>query len=173
MRLLVVTSCLIQPCSLPLQVLYEAGSDGASKVLLNFLRSACPANCVIEPVHATERFPKSTAVNAEDRRMLDRLTSEVRPWDANEAVRELHRRGYYPRSSRGAGPADAASSDVAEGISRWPEILRRCIEGGASLALSSFGAALFYLQRGLVGELVRSCVTRRAEFVCARRRGWI
>lgn len=80
--------------------------------------------------------------------MLERTNVDVQPWDATEALRELHRKGYYPRSSRNA----AASADVTEGISRWPEILRRCIEGGATLALSSFGAALFYLQRSLVGK---------------------
>jgi hypothetical protein len=33
-----------------------------------------------------------------------------------------------------------------------PDVLRACIEGGASLALSSFGASLFYLQRSLIGQ---------------------
>ena len=78
--------------------------------------------------------------------MLDRTNVDVKPWDANEAVQELHRKGYYPRSSRNA------ATDFTQSISRWPEILRRCIEGGATLALSSFGAALFYLQRSLVGK---------------------
>jgi hypothetical protein len=129
-------------------VLYEGGESGASKTLINFLKSACSPNTVIDRIHPIERFPKSTAVNADVRRMLDRTNVDIKPWDANEAVRELHRKGYYPRSSRNV----AASSDVTEGISRWPEILRRCIEGGATLALSSFGATLFYLQRSLVGE---------------------
>ncbi len=80
--------------------------------------------------------------------MLDRSNVDVKPWDVNEALGELHRRCYYPRSSRNA----ATSSVVTEGISRWPEVLRCCVEGGATLALSSFGAALFYLQRGLIGE---------------------
>lgn len=76
--------------------------------------------------------------------MLDRDNAEVHPWDDSEAVKELHRRGYYPRSSR---------NSESEGISRWPEILRACVEGGATLAMSSFGAALYYLQRGRVGKL--------------------
>ena len=130
----------------PPQVLYEGGNGGASKTLVNFLKSACSSNTLIECIKQKERFPKSTAIKADDRKMLDRLTSDVRPWDGNECVRELHRRGYYPRSSRRSD----VSADVTEGISRWPEILKHCIEGGASLALSSFGAALYYLQRSLV-----------------------
>jgi DNA mismatch repair protein MSH6 len=129
-------------------VLYEGGHNGASKTLINFLKSACPPNTVIDCINPKEKFPKSTAVDADVRRMLDRSNVDVKPWDVNEALGELHRKGYYPRSSRNA----AASSDVTAGISRWPEILRCCIEGGATLALSSFGAALFYLQRGLVGK---------------------
>lgn len=132
------------------KVLYEGGENGASKTLINFLKSACSPNTIIDCIHPIERFPKSTAVNADVRRMLDRTSVDVEPWDGNEAVRELHRKGYYPRSSRNA--AASSDSDLTGGISRWPEILRRCIEGGASLALSSFGAALFYLQRGLVGK---------------------
>jgi DNA mismatch repair protein MSH6 len=128
--------------------LYEGGGNGASKTLINFLKSACSPSTVIDCIHPIERFPKSTAVNVDIRRMLDRTNVDVKPWDANEAVRELHRKGYYPRSSRNV----ATSTDLTEGISRWPEILRRCIEGGAALALSSFGAALFYLQRSLVGK---------------------
>ena len=94
-----------------------------------------------------ERFPKSTAVTAEVRDRLDRGgNGEIRPWDADETVREVHRRGYYPKSSKRAELA------TGEGIGRWPEILGKCVEGGAMLALSSFGAALFYLQRSLVGE---------------------
>lgn len=144
------------------KVLYEGGENGASKTLINFLKSACSPNTVIDCIHPIERFPKSTAVNADVRRMLDRTNADVRPWDANEAVRELHRRGYYPRSSRNNA---AASSDLTEGISRWPEILRRCIEGGATLALSSFGAVLFYLQRSLVGKF-KTCVLTTDDSVC-------
>lgn len=81
--------------------------------------------------------------------MLDRVSSDIHPWDANEAVKELHRRAYYPRSSRKNDPSKAG---VGDGIGRWPEVLRACIQGKAMLALSSFGAALYYLQRSLVGK---------------------
>jgi DNA mismatch repair protein MSH6 len=128
-------------------VLYEGGANGASKTLINFLRSACSPSTTIECIHPKERFPKSTAVDDDVQRMLDRSNADIKPWDVNETLGELHRRGYYPRSSRNA----AVSSNFTEGISRWPEILRCCIEGGATLALSSFGAALFYLQRSIVG----------------------
>lgn len=81
--------------------------------------------------------------------MLDRTSADVHPWDATEAVKELHRRSYYPRSSRKKNPAN---ENVGDCIGRWPEVLQACIQGGAELALSSFGAALFYLQRSLVGK---------------------
>lgn len=132
----------------PMEVIYEGGPSGASKTLINVLKSACPPNTVIECIHPKEHFPKSTAIDANVRRMLDRTNIEVKPWDVNEALAEVHRRGYYPRSSR--NNVTAVPMDVTEGIARWPEILRACIEGGATLALSSFGAALFYLQRSLV-----------------------
>ena len=51
-------------------------------------------------------------------------------------------------SSRSTWRHLSLCGSVVTGISRWPEILRCCVEGGATLALSSLGAALFYLQRG-------------------------
>jgi len=137
----------------PSEVLYEGGKAGASKTLLSILKSACQPNTLIECIKSSERFPKSTAVNADVRKMMDRVTSDVRPWDTRECIGELHRRGYYPRSSRSIPSVD---SEATEGIGRWPEILRRCVEGGATLALSSFGAALFYLQRSLVDAEILS-----------------
>ena len=130
----------------PRQVLYEGGQNGCSQTLLPFIRTACPSASV-ETILSRERFPKSTAIAADVRQCLDRGgNAEIRPWDVDETVRELHRRGYYPKSSKKTDPA------AGEGIRRWPEILRHCVEGGADLAMSSFGAALFYLQRNLVGE---------------------
>ena len=124
-------------------MLYEGGQSGASKTLMSFLKSVCPPHTVIECINSTECFPKSNALDPANKKILERGGSgNVRPWDADDAVRELHRRAYYPRASRKA--------EGEPGISRWPEILRRCVEGGATLALSSFGAALFYLQRSLV-----------------------
>ena len=93
----------------------------------------------------TEKFPRSFAVKPDDRRMVERVKSDVHPWDSNETLKELHRKGYYPRSSRKNEPS---SGD--EGIARWPEILRSCIQGGATLALQSFGAALYFLQASLI-----------------------
>eukprot|EP00579_Thalassiosira_antarctica_P005316 CAMPEP_0201877944 /NCGR_PEP_ID=MMETSP0902-20130614/9223_1 /ASSEMBLY_ACC=CAM_ASM_000551 /TAXON_ID=420261 /ORGANISM="Thalassiosira antarctica, Strain CCMP982" /LENGTH=1501 /DNA_ID=CAMNT_0048405489 /DNA_START=26 /DNA_END=4528 /DNA_ORIENTATION=+ len=138
----------------PSEVLYEGGKNGASKTLLPFLKSACPTT-IVEPILPHERFPKSTAVNPADRQKLDRVNSDVQPWNGDEALRELHRRGYYPRSSRRSKGVDVDPS-AGEGIGRWPEILKRCVEGGATLAISSFGAALFYLQRSLVDAEILS-----------------
>ncbi|KAL7540077.1 hypothetical protein ACHAXR_009839 [Thalassiosira sp. AJA248-18] len=131
----------------PSQVLYEGGQNGASKTLLAFLKSACTPTTVIECINPSERFPKSTAIKSDVRRMLDRVNTDIQPWDGQEAVKELHRRRYYPRSTR---------NSESEGIGRWPEILRSCIEGGATLALSSFGAALYFLQRSLVDAEILS-----------------
>ncbi|KAK1737533.1 DNA mismatch repair protein MutS family protein [Skeletonema marinoi] len=100
--------------------------------------------CLLVLVHqksSTKEAQMSFAIDLNDRRMLERVKSGVHPWDSDEALKELHRKGYYPRSSRKNEP-----SSGAEGISRWPEILRSCIQGGATLALQSFGAALYYLQ---------------------------
>eukprot|EP00986_Skeletonema_menzelii_P001374 scaffold366_cov153-Skeletonema_menzelii.AAC.36 len=128
-----------------MKVLYEGGLNGASKTLISLLKSSCPPNTIFNSLQPVEKFPKSFAVELKDRQTLDRVKSDVHPWDSDEALKELHRKGYYPRSSRKNEP-----SSGAEGISRWPEILRSCIQGGATLALQSFGAALFYLQTSLI-----------------------
>lgn len=90
-------------------------------------------------------------MDPQDRRMLERTQSDVHPWDSDEALTELHRRGYYPRSSR-----KSETFSGKEGISRWPEILKTCIQGGATLALQSFGAALFRLQTSLIDAEILS-----------------
>ena len=46
-------------------------------------------------------------------------------------MREVHIRGYYSRSSR-VRRGDNSSAGV---VRRWLEVLRRCIEGGAVLAV--------------------------------------
>ena len=33
---------------------------------------------------------------------------------------------------------------------RWPPVLRRCVRGGAELALSALGGVTWWLKRGLV-----------------------
>lgn len=94
----------------------------------------------------TESFPKSTAIDAKVRHQLERGTagksSRVQPWDVEETLNEIHRRKYYPRASK--QDADRFS------VKRWPKVLRAAVDGKAELALSSFGAALFYLQRNLI-----------------------
>jgi DNA mismatch repair protein MSH6 len=71
---------------------------------------------------------------------MERKRSVVKPWDVDETLEELHRRGYYPRASK---------QDKVH-VTRWPHVLRAAVEGKANLAISSFGAALFYLQRNLI-----------------------
>lgn len=69
----------------------------------------------------------------------------MHPWDVTETLYELHRRGYFPRASK----LQPESGDEIN-VKRWPKVLRAAVEGNADLALSSFGAALFYLQRNLI-----------------------
>lgn len=74
--------------------------------------------------------------------------NQVHPWDVQETLQELHGRKYYPRASK--LQAEKFS------VERWPKVLRAAVEGKAELALSSFGAALFYLQRNLISEEILS-----------------
>jgi DNA mismatch repair protein MSH6 len=98
----------------------------------------------LERIQATESFPKSTAVDMDVRRKIERKSPTVHPWDVKETLEEVHRRGYYPRASR--QQQDTFST------SRWPKVLHAAVEGNADLALSSFGAVLFYLQRNLIDQ---------------------
>jgi DNA mismatch repair protein MSH6 len=99
----------------------------------------------VETIRNTESYPKSTALDASVRRQMERKSSTIHPWDVEETLQELHRRGYYPRASRQQQPQQDKMS-----VSRWPHVLRAAVEGKADLAISSFGAALFYLQRNLI-----------------------
>ena len=140
----------------PSEILIEGGEDSASETLLSLINGAKNSiltRCQVEKINAVETFPKSTAIDSTIRSKMERPTTEVRPWDNDETLQELHRRGYYPRSSRKKNNGNTSSSGS---ISRWPEILKVCVEGGAALAISSFGAALFYLQRNLIDEEILS-----------------
>ena len=134
----------------PSEILLEGGEGGASGVLKGLIESVQKTSlpgCQVEIIRPTESFPKSTAIDLQDRRRIERGPSAVQPWDVEQTINELHRRAYYPRASK---------QDSRENISRWPEILRVAIEGGADLALSSFGAALYYLQRSLIDQEILS-----------------
>jgi DNA mismatch repair protein MSH6 len=133
----------------PSEVLLQAGADGASPVLESLIKthqSMCPHPFRVEKIRAEESFPKSTALSPEVRQAMDRgsgrFVGAVHPWDVEETVQELHRRRYFPQASKVS--ADRFS------MSRWPHVLRAAVEGKADLAMSSFGAALFYLQRSLI-----------------------
>jgi len=135
----------------PSEILFENGPFGASETLKSLLKSIkntmLPA-CVIGHVNCKESFPKSTAVDDKIRSAMQRHKSIIQPWNVDETLQELHRRKYYPRESR----RDAGD----EGIGRWPQVLKACVEGQADLALASFGAALFYLQRNLIDHEILS-----------------
>ena len=101
----------------------------------------------VEKIQSTESFPQSTAICPKIRRQLER-GHHVHPWDADETLAELHRRKYYPRGSK------LVENDTS--VKRWPNVLRAVVEGKAELALSSFGAALYYLQRNLIDAEILS-----------------
>jgi len=138
----------------PSEILIEGGTNGASDTLKSLLDSTAATSAVparIGYVNLKEIPPRSNALDGEARKKFDRPTPTIHPWDVDETLAELHRRSYYPRASR-KEPAKYDKNDPGKGTARWPEILRSCVVGGASLALSAFGAALFYLQRGLIDD---------------------
>jgi DNA mismatch repair protein MSH6 len=136
-----------------MQVLIEGGVQGASATLRLLLKSLqtnfSERRFLIETIQPNESFPQSTAIDPYIRKQLAR-SDIVHPWDVAETLTELHRRQYFPRASK----IQSEKEDVLT-VSRWPKVLRAAVEGKADLALSSFGAALFYLQRNLIdGELL-------------------
>lgn len=117
--------------------------------MLSLLRSSQAASGTkIETIHAKENSPKSSAIDNDVRRRMERLSPTVQPWNVEDTLKELHRRGYYPKSSR----SQSANSKDTNRHSRWPKVLQAAVDGGAELALSSFGATLFYLQRNLIDQ---------------------
>lgn len=134
----------------PSEILIQGGDEGASPILHSLIKSyqtSSRTNSRVETINSAEAYPKSTALDPNHRRELQRKTSHVNPWDVQETMDELHRRGYYPKGSR---MAENAST------SRWPKVLQAVVEGQADLCLSSFGAALFYLQRNLIDREILS-----------------
>jgi DNA mismatch repair protein MSH6 len=99
---------------------------------------------LLETIQPSESFPQSTAIDPYIRKQLARAET-VHPWDVAETLTELHRRQYFPRASKLLYKTEDLRS-----VNRWPKVLRAAVEGKADLALSSFGAALFYLQRNLI-----------------------
>lgn len=103
--------------------------------------------CRLEIIRTTESSPRSTALDPIVRKQLERAQKQAQPWDTAETLDELHRRQYYPKASK-QDPSDRS-------IGRWPPVIQAVVEGQANLALSSFGAAVYYLQRNLIdGELL-------------------
>lgn len=116
------------------------------------MQSTSQLSFSVEAVRQMESFPLSTALEKNIRNGLERgngsKLSELRPWDVEETMTELHRRKYYPSASK--------TDPNCKSVKRWPKVLRAAVEGNAELALSSFGAALFYLQRNLVDAEILS-----------------
>jgi DNA mismatch repair protein MSH6 len=138
------------------QIILQGGENGASPTLQSLIQSAqqtSPHPCRLEVIQQIEAFPNSTATDADIRRRMQRKKSQIQPWDVQETLEEIHRRKYYSAASKKhqQEPQDGQSS-----VSRWPHVLRAAVEGNAELALSSFGAALFYLQRNLIDAEILS-----------------
>jgi DNA mismatch repair protein MSH6 len=133
----------------PSEVLVQGRSGeehGTSPTLMSLLKTYTNNSrypCRLETIRKQETFPKSTALQAEHRRQLERPRSLIHPWDVEETLNELHRKRYFPRGSRQAGK---------KSIARWPPVLQAVVEGEADLCLSSLGAALFFLQRNLIDQ---------------------
>jgi DNA mismatch repair protein MSH6 len=122
----------------------QGGENGVSPMLmslLEILQSSSSRMFHVETIRSQETFPKSTAIDKDIQRRLERSGNSVHPWQVKETLEEIHRRRYYPRASM---------KDDSFNVSRWPPVIRACVEGNAELALSSFGAVLFYLQRSLI-----------------------
>ena len=133
------------------KIIVEGGENGASKTLLSLIeayRSASRGPVGVEKIAASATFPKSTALSSDIRRKMERKSTNLKPWDVDETLVELHRRAYFPRASR--------QDDDNKSTSRWPKVLHAVVEGEANLALSSFGAVLFYLQRNLIDHEILS-----------------
>jgi DNA mismatch repair protein MSH6 len=129
----------------------EAGENGASKTLHSLVESyknSSRAPITVEKIGDSISFPKSTALNPDIRRKLERQTTYINPWDVQETLDEVHRKAYFPRASR--------KDTESKNITRWPKILQAVIEGEADLALSSFGAVLYHLQRNLIDREILS-----------------
>lgn len=137
----------------PSEILVEGGMDGASQTLnalLQSMKNTILPSCIIGKINKTETFPPSYALDPDVRSKMERPSARIQPWEKDETLSELHRRRYYPRASKNA------PSSPEDGVDRWPEVLKAAVIGGADLALASFGAALFYLQRSLIDSDILS-----------------
>jgi DNA mismatch repair protein MSH6 len=113
--------------------------NSASKDLRQMIKNNCPrAN--VESVGSLASLPPSRAIDPKIQRRQTR-PGPFNPWDPAVTIREIHRKSYFPRGSKTEGQDDE---------SRWPQILRACVEGSANLAVSALGGGIFYLQRSLV-----------------------
>ena len=130
---------------LPKQIILQGGSEKASATLESLIQTyqrTAQHPCRVEIIRTTENAPRSTALDPKIRQQLERSQKRASPWDTEETLDELHCKQYYPKASK-KDPNDRS-------VSRWPPVLKAVVEGGANLALSSFGAVLYYLQRNLI-----------------------
>jgi len=122
----------------PFQILIEGGKNGVSPELKSLLRSAQATSrqgMAIEKVHITEMFPKSGALYSDARTGTEGKSLTMQPWDPREMLDGMKHQSYFDSS-------------------HWPKALQAAVERNADLALSSFGAALFYLQRNMLDRAI-------------------
>lgn len=124
----------------PSEILISKQASSVLKSQIKTYQQSSRNGTRLEVIGDQESFPKSTALEAQHRAMLERVQSKIHPWNVDETIAELHRKGYYPRGSK----------TTPNSTSRWPKVLQAALEGKATLCLESFGAVLFYLQRNLI-----------------------
>uniref|UniRef100_A0A7S3JTZ3 DNA mismatch repair protein n=1 Tax=Aureoumbra lagunensis TaxID=44058 RepID=A0A7S3JTZ3_9STRA len=76
---------------------------------------------------------------------LETLSPNTEFWDSATTIQELE--ATQPKSSRTTSSQPNVNSSK---YARWPQILRRAVEGNASLCLSALGAISFWLRRCLI-----------------------
>jgi len=130
LRTLLTTS---DPCEILLH--QQDQDDDVQYQVICLCRNTCP-NAKLECLQNTEILPKSNAIDAATRNKMDRPVP-IYPWCNVQCQSELQRCNYFDFDKK------------------YPEVLQCVIDGGATLAMSAFGACLFYLQRSLIdGEIV-------------------
>ena len=154
----------------PSEILYKGDGLKASdnrqslKALFVSYRATSREPCRIEIIRDQEVFPRSTAVERQIRQKLQR-SNPVQPWDVNETLEELNRMEYF-RESNVVTQDEMEESQEATNA-KWPLFLKEVVnhKNDNHLVMSSFGGALFFLQRNLVDyELLSMGMLQ--EFVC-------
>ena len=120
--------------------------------------------CRMEVIKSNEFFPKSTALDPSIRKALQR-SNPVHPWKVEETIHELRHRQHKFYFGNSSGPEENSHKP----FTTWPPVLRDAVQAADRNAtvLSSFGAALYYLQRNLIDAEVLSMGVVK-EYTCPK-----